>query len=93
MRKRNKALQGIVAHSGAGFTTPIGDVQALAMRIEQLARHREELAQFSLRARRFAAEHCFEATYARRVAHLVECAGPRLAAQDRQAPAMPALPD
>lgn len=70
----NRALRGIVTHSGAGFTTPLGNVQALADRIAQLALDRATIATAARQSRRFAGDHAFENTYARRVAHLLECA-------------------
>lgn len=66
----NEAFRGIVAHSGAGWTVPVGDAEALAGLVARLDRDREGLAAAAARARDFAAGHAFEKTFARRCAHL-----------------------
>lgn len=67
----NEALAGILARSGGGWQTPVGDAGALAARLVQLDRTRQEISTAARRARDFAREHTFETTFARRTAHLL----------------------
>ncbi|MTH34090.1 glycosyltransferase [Paracoccus limosus] len=67
----NDALRGIVAQSGSGWTVPIGDTPGLARRIAALASDRDSLAAHARAARDFAAQHVFELTFGRRVAHFI----------------------
>ncbi len=71
----NDAFRGIVEHSSAGWTIPLGDVEKFAERIDHLARHRAEVAERARRAVRFGLEHSFENTFRARTAHLARAAG------------------
>lgn len=71
----NEALAGIVEHSGAGWATPLGDVEALADTVAALHDNRGAMVEASAKARAFALEHCFEATMDKRSAHLRQCSG------------------
>ena len=71
----NEAFAGIVQRSGSGWLVPMHDVAALAAQIVQLDGDRPRVARAARLAREFALVHNFERTYARRVQHLVECAG------------------
>ncbi len=68
----NEALEGIIAHSQAGWATPTRDLEALVDVVERLNQDRSELASAARRARDFAAQHAFEITMARRTQHLID---------------------
>jgi colanic acid/amylovoran biosynthesis glycosyltransferase len=83
----NEAFAGIVRESGCGWTSPIGNPQALARRLAQLADQRDVLAGAARQAVEFAREHAFERTFARRSAHLIECSRlPEQVKRQRQGP-------
>lgn len=67
----NEAFQGIVEHSGGGWLVPTGDVPAMADVILRIDRDRSLLLPAALAGRDFAAEHCFERTFAARMRHLI----------------------
>lgn len=67
----NEAFRGIVAHSGSGWLVPTGDVTAMADVIERIDRDRSLLLPAALAGHDFAAEHCFERTFAARMRHIV----------------------
>lgn len=69
----NEAFAGLVRSSGVGWPTPLGDPNALARRIAELARDREALARHARKALAFASEHTFERTMRQRIAHLEAC--------------------
>ena len=69
----NEAWTGMVALSGAGWTTAIRDIAATAAKIAELDQNRNQLIEASAAARTFAANHLFESTMDRRVEHLVSC--------------------
>ena len=66
----NEAFVGVVKHSGAGWLSPIGEPATLAKLVADLHRDRPRLTEAATRAREFALRHTFEATFARRAAHL-----------------------
>ncbi len=66
----NEAFVGIVQHSGGGWLSPMNDPVALAARLAELHRDRGQIVEVAARARAFALRHTFEATFARRAAHL-----------------------
>ncbi|MGN6366744.1 MAG: glycosyltransferase [Phycisphaerae bacterium] len=66
----NEAFAGVVAHSGAGWTSPMNKPRALAERIAALAKRPEEIREHALRSLAFAKDHAFEATFAARIAHM-----------------------
>jgi glycosyltransferase involved in cell wall biosynthesis len=67
----NEAFMGIVQESGAGRAVAIHDITALAKEIAQQHKDRENLCTMTRLGRDFAREHCFEATFDRRVEHLI----------------------
>lgn len=70
----NEAFAGLLSHDpGLGFRAPLDRPEQLARRIAQVPR--EELVQKSWNCLRFARQHDFESTFARRIAHLVQIAG------------------
>jgi colanic acid/amylovoran biosynthesis glycosyltransferase len=56
--------------SGAGWSAPLGSVRLLAEAIAAADRDRTGLVKRMHAARSFAADHCFEAEFAKRIAHL-----------------------
>lgn len=68
----NEAFQGIIDRWPVGWLAPLGDVEALADRVALIDRVRGILAERSRIALEAAREHTYEATFARRVAHLRE---------------------
>ena len=68
----NSAFRGIVAHSGCGWLTPVGEPQALAAQIATLASQRPALAEAARKGREFAKAHVFEATFKARADQLIE---------------------
>ena len=73
----NDAFKGIVAHSGAGWLSPMGDPVALADTLATLHTQRDAIADAAWQARRFAGAHAFELTFANRVRHLLEASRSR----------------
>jgi glycosyltransferase involved in cell wall biosynthesis len=70
----NESFAGLMRRGPIGWGVPIGQVEAMADVIARLDRDRGELAERAEAALAFAREHTFEATFARRVAHLREVA-------------------
>ncbi len=68
----NEAFAGIAPLSQAGWTTPMHDVDALVSKVVQLHQERAPLVTAMQNARKFAAEHAFEATMQRRTRHLID---------------------
>ncbi|MER2507719.1 glycosyltransferase [Amaricoccus sp.] len=66
----NEAFVGVVKHSGGGWLSPMNDPVALANQLAELYRDRGQIVEVARRARDFALRHTFEATFARRTAHL-----------------------
>lgn len=68
----NEAFTGLLEHVRGGESVPIGDVDGMAKAIERLASvpERARLARMGDAALDFARGHTFEATFARRIAHL-----------------------
>lgn len=66
----NEALVGLLRRVPAGWTARMGSVNALADVVAGLARAPAALGDAGLAAVRFAAEHTFDETFARRGAHL-----------------------
>ncbi len=67
----NEAFAMIARYSRAGWAVPMKDHRALADRIVQLDKSRNEIATASLQARGFASEHAFERTFERRIRHVL----------------------
>lgn len=91
----NEAFVGIVEHSNGGWPSPLNQPERLATIVARLHDARGELIAAAGRARRFAADHAFEHTFARRIAHLVKSSRlpDRLKAGGTPAPApLPAPP-
>lgn len=76
----NDAWRGLLARTGAGWSVPLGDVEALARTVDQLATDRASIAARAARALDFAREHTFGATFARRMVHLEQIARASLGA-------------
>lgn len=72
----NEALAGLVQVSGVGWTTPLNDPKALAVKIASLTP--EELTMAANHSLSFAADHTFEKTFQRRIDHLEMVASARL---------------
>jgi colanic acid/amylovoran biosynthesis glycosyltransferase len=68
----NEALKGIVELSGSGFLAPMGASKVLASVIADLHRGRDRLVKAAQIGRSFSMQHCFEATFSRRVDHFKE---------------------
>jgi glycosyltransferase involved in cell wall biosynthesis len=68
----NEALKGIVELSGSGFLAPMGAPKVLASVIADLHRDRDRLVKAAQIGRSFSMQHCFEATFSRRVDHFKE---------------------
>jgi colanic acid/amylovoran biosynthesis glycosyltransferase len=68
----NEALKGIVELSGSGFLAPMGASKILASVIADLHRDRNLLIKAAQIGRSFSMQHCFEATFSRRVDHFKE---------------------
>lgn len=66
----NEAFAGIVRESGAGWSVPIGDAEAMAAEIARLHEDRSDLQKTARSGLEFARKHRFEATFCRRSAHL-----------------------
>jgi glycosyltransferase involved in cell wall biosynthesis len=62
----NRMAAGVCADSGAGLVTPIGDLAALVGAVCGALGDRTRLAEWSVRARAYALEHCFEVEFAKR---------------------------
>jgi glycosyltransferase involved in cell wall biosynthesis len=67
----NEAFRGVVAHSGSGWTQPMGDARALAGQLAALHADRDSVVEAARRARDFALRHAFEATFDARIAHIL----------------------
>jgi colanic acid/amylovoran biosynthesis glycosyltransferase len=68
----NEAFKGIVELSGSGFLAPMGASKVLASVIADLHRNRDRLVKAAQIGRSFSMQHCFEATFSRRVGHFKE---------------------
>lgn len=68
----NEAFAGIVRESGTGWSVPMFDADALATQVAKLHSDRAALQDAARHGRDFAAQHCFEATFSRRVAHMIK---------------------
>lgn len=68
----NEAFKGIVELSGSGFLAPMGASKVLASVIADLDRDRNRLVKAAQIGRAFSMQHCFEATFSRRVDHFKE---------------------
>jgi len=68
----NEAWAGILDRVSAGWRAPLGDVDALATRVEEAHQQRTILAERTRAALRFAREHTYEKSFDRRVAHLAQ---------------------
>jgi colanic acid/amylovoran biosynthesis glycosyltransferase len=69
----NEALAGLATIEDVAWTARMADVNRVADLLGRLDHHRDAIEAASLRARRLAGEHTFEATFARRVDHLRQC--------------------
>jgi glycosyltransferase involved in cell wall biosynthesis len=72
----NEALTGLVQASGVGWTTPLNDPKALAVKIASLKPR--DLTIAANQSFSFAADHTFEKTFQRRIDHLDRVASARL---------------
>jgi colanic acid/amylovoran biosynthesis glycosyltransferase len=72
----NEALTGLVQASGVGWTTPLNDPRALAVKIASLKPR--DLTIAANQSFSFAADHTFEKTFQRRIDHLDRVASARL---------------
>jgi len=68
----NEAWAGVLKNSGGGWHCPIRDSAGLARKVAELHVARNHLIDVARRGRDFAAEHCFENTFARRTAHMAQ---------------------
>lgn len=66
----NEAFAGIVRVSGAGWSVPMRDADGIAAEIARLHHDRGAVQEMARRGTDFSREHCFEATFGRRVRHL-----------------------
>jgi colanic acid/amylovoran biosynthesis glycosyltransferase len=66
----NEAWEQLSSFAKAGWVTPLGDPEALANRIAQLSRDRDEIERSARASLEFARDHTFEKTFRRRVEHL-----------------------
>ena len=66
----NEAFSGVAARSRCGWLVPVNSPTAMADAIVRLASARPEIAAASIGARKFAAAHAFEPTFAARTRHL-----------------------
>lgn len=71
----NRAFQGILERSGAGWSAPLGDVAGIVEAIARLDGRREEIAEKSRQAIAFARQHDFETTFRNRMDHLARLLG------------------
>ena len=74
----NEAWAGVLRKSGAGWSVPLQDSDALAKKVAQLHAARDEIAQMAVLSRDFALQHCFERTEIQRVRHLMQIALPEM---------------
>lgn len=70
----NAMWRALSRESGTGWVVEMGEVRAMADRIAQLARERDEIAAHAARALDFARRHDFEAEFRRRMRHVAELA-------------------
>ena len=70
----NEAWSGLLELSGCGKQVTLDDYKLLASAVARLHADREAIAKLSLKAWDFAQDHTFEATFARRIEHLYDCA-------------------
>lgn len=70
----NEAWHGMHDRGAAGWLVPMNSTDVIAETLTKLDGNRDTIADAALQACRFAAEHTFEATMDRRVAHLIQCA-------------------
>ena len=66
----NRMWSALCRESGAGWSAPLGDTDALTGAIVQATRDRERLAACCRAARDFALQHSFEREFKHRVEHL-----------------------
>lgn len=71
----NATLTPLVEETGAGWTVPMGDVDALARQIQWVRHHPEELAQARHQGLAFMAEHTMSKEFDRRLAAMGEIIG------------------
>ncbi|MCE9606888.1 MAG: glycosyltransferase [Planctomycetia bacterium] len=70
----NEAWSGLLNLSGCGRQVDLDDYKLLASSTARLHADRDTLAKLALKAWDFAQDHTFEATFARRIEHLRDCA-------------------
>ncbi len=66
----NEAFEGLVKTSGCGWLVPMNDARAMATKVAEISRDREQMREAAFASLEFAAANTFEATFARRVTHL-----------------------
>ena len=71
----NEAFAGVVRASESGWAAPVGDPDTMAREVARLHKDRTSLQETAQRGLKFAREHCFEVTFARRTAHLRRASG------------------
>jgi glycosyltransferase involved in cell wall biosynthesis len=68
----NQMWQALSAESGAGWTVPMGDLDAMAALVQRLDGARAEVVACSEKAMAFAKEHDFLTEFRKRMSHLVQ---------------------
>lgn len=66
----NEAFAGLLRQVDAGWSAPLDDARALARKIVEVAGREGAITRAAEEALRFAEEHTFEETFARRIEHL-----------------------
>ena len=67
----NEAFAGVHQVSKVGWTVPMRDAKALAKVIAELHQDREAIGEMAIQGRDFARQHCFEPTFAKRIAQII----------------------
>lgn len=63
----NGMWRRLCGDSGAGYSSPLGNISAVADNVQRLASDRQTLAAVSVKAREFAQAHCYEREFAKRI--------------------------
>ena len=63
----NRMWSSLCRHSGAGYSSPLGQPARVADAIQRLASDHQTLAAMSLKALEFAQQHCYEREFANRI--------------------------
>lgn len=70
----NEAFAGLAACSGAGWSVKMNRPEMIAGKVAELDKTRDAIVTAAVKSLEFARQHTFEATFARRIAHLREAA-------------------